>query len=56
MRKIFCIIITILVVTACSTTPTSTVAPNIDFSNYEFAAISPSSARSQKGYIIKAEG
>jgi hypothetical protein len=39
MRRIFYTIIAILVVTACSTTPTSTVAPNINFSDYEFAAI-----------------
>jgi hypothetical protein len=39
MRKICLLIITILVLNSCYTTPISTIAPNVDFSKYTFAAI-----------------
>jgi hypothetical protein len=39
MRKVFFVIISVLALNSCYTTPASTVAPNVDFSKYIFAAI-----------------
>jgi hypothetical protein len=39
MKKILLIIIVIAGLASCYTTPASTIAPNIDFSKYAFAAI-----------------
>ena len=39
MKKLLFLIVSVFIVCSCGTTPKSTVAPNVKFSNYEFAAI-----------------
>ena len=39
MKKYFIIIIVLFSLNSCYTTPTSIIAPNVDFSQYSFAAI-----------------
>jgi hypothetical protein len=46
MKNMLLMIISIIVLNSCYTTPTSTIAPNVDFSKYSFAAIGTDSTGS----------